>query len=681
MEPISESQGARRLRILARIALAWALIILARLAYLQIYQHHDYLRQAIAQSYNTIEAPAPRGRILDRTGQTLAISVPADTIVVNPRIAPDLSVARDIFVPILDLDGDRLQARIDWAVKNNRGYLPIKQKVSPEESRKIRGLKLDWVEFHRDSRRCYPKDRLAANVIGGVNHRGAGNAGLELSFDKVLMGRSGVARILRDARGKAIHTEIQVPPRPGSDIGITIDERIQYVADQALARAAHDWNCPTGSLVVMDPKTGDILAMSNYPSFDPNQRVRSARDLRARTNLAISTPFEPGSVFKVVTISAALETTDLTPETMIDCGPGVFNLFGRRIHDIHAYGTMPLKKVLWKSSNIGAIQAGLRVGKQRLWEYVSQRFGFGHKTGIELPAESSGRVRPPERWQRTSIGSVSMGHEISATSLQIALAASVIANGGLLRKPRLVRWTQAPGGERIEIPVAPAKRAIRPETAITMRRMMEGVVLHGTGRRAHLTGFSSGGKTGSAQIFDFATRHYTHKYNASYVGFAPVADPSVVVAVTLNGAAKYGAYVAGPVFREVTQTALRILGAIPDVVEEPRYEEPEPGGLQDLAIAGLGAPPELPPGEVDYPAEANEADDGTVLMAGQASSPYVFGPMVPNFRGKTLRVVLEETSRRGIPVEYTGAGVARSQFPPPGSVLPVGERVWVEFAR
>ncbi len=666
--------------MVARLLLIWALVLLVRLGYLQIIRYGHYAELSRGQSTETVEIPAPRGRIVDRNGQTLALSVPADTIVVNPRLAPDLSIARDIFVPTLHLDRDRLQARIDWAVKNNRGYLPIKRKVTPEESRNIRSLNLDWIEFHPDSRRYYPKGSLAANVLGDTDYRGSGNAGLELSLNDELMGRKGVARILRDARGRAVESHSVVKPEPGTDVGISIDERIQFVADRALAAAARQWNSDTGSIVVMDPKTGEILAMSSYPSFDPNSPVKTASELEAHTNQAVSVPYEPGSVFKTVTLSAALETTDLRPETIIDCGPGVLNLFGRRIRDIHAYGKLPLEAVLWKSSNIGAIQAALRVGEARLLQYV-KRFGFGEKTGVPLPGESSGLVRELNRWRRTSIGSVAMGHEISTTTLQLALEISAIANNGLLPKPRLILWREKPGAGRVEEPLQPARRAIAPETAITMRKMMEGVVIRGTGRAAHLDGYSAGGKTGSAQIFDFETHHYSHRYNASFVGFAPVSNPTVVVVVVLNGAGRYGGIVSAPVFKEVAQAALRFLGTVPDVVTEDEDPLPAPdsGAFDDLAFADLGAPPEMPAGEA-LSGVAPENKDEPVLLAGQSASPYIFGPTVPNFYGKTLRDVLQETSRRGMPVEYVGAGLVRAQHPSPGSVLPVGEAVLVEFA-
>lgn len=671
MDPLLELQGKRRIRKLATLGLLWALIIFARLAYLQIYRHDDYARIAAIQSRKRGVIPALRGRILDRTGQMLAISVPADTVVINPRRVPDLSVARDLLSPTLGLDARKFQRRITRAVADRRGYLVVKARVSPEESRKIHSLKLGWIETYPDSRRYYPAGSLAASVIGSVDHRQEGNSGLERKLNAVLRGVPGMKQVLQDARRKAIESKVLIPPRPGSDIGISIDERIQFVADQALKRAAEKFHCPTGSVVVMNPRTGEILAMSSYPGFDPNRRVKSAAQLAARTNQAISVPFEPGSVFKVVTLSAALETTDLTPETMINCGPGVMTFFGRRIHDTHAHGTISMATVLAKSSNIGAIQIGLRVGARRLLEYV-RRFGFGRRTGITIPGESPGKVWNLDQWRRTSIESVSMGHEISTTTLQLARAVSVIANGGLLLKPRLVLWRRKPGGKRVAELSPPAVRVLKPETAITMRRMMEGVVLRGTGRRASLKGYSSGGKTGSAQIFDFATRHYTHKYNASFVGFAPVPDPAVVVAVTLNGASKYAAYVAAPVFREVAETALRIMGVRPDVPYRAPLSPRKPGELEDLAIAGLGGPP---------PAPEKQENEPVLLAREEPVSPYLLGPRVPDFRGQTLRAVLRETSRLGVGVAYVGDGVVRAQYPPPGAVLPAGEDVRIEFAR
>ena len=349
--------------------------------------------------------------------------------------------------------------------------------------------------------------------------------------------------------------------------------------------------------MVLNPYNGDILAMANYPAYDPNGAQDGVKEtVGARSNLAVATPFEPGSVFKVITLAAALETTNLTPDTMINCGNGTINLFGRVIHDHNRFASLSMADVLAHSSNIGAINIGLKVGEKNLYEYV-RRFGFGRKTGIELPGESAGMLRRLSQWEPSSIGSVAMGHEVGATSIQLALAGAIVANGGMRVKPRLILARQKPGGaEERTVPDKP-ERVIRPQTAITMRQMMEGVVLHGTGKGlANLRGYTSGGKTGSAQIYDFKAKAYTHHYNASFLGFAPVANPQIVIAVTLigtsGGSAGYGGPVAAPVFRTVATSALRMLDVpkdLPDI--SPRLTKNDKRDNDDLAIAGLGSAP------------------------------------------------------------------------------------------
>jgi cell division protein FtsI (penicillin-binding protein 3) len=301
-----------------------------------------------------------------------------------------------------------------------------------------------------------------------------------------------------------------------------------------------------------------------------------------------------------------------------------------------------------------------------MYEYV-RRFGFGAPTGVGLPAEDGGRIRPLKVWSKSSIGSVAMGHELTTTTLQLARACSVIANGGLLVKPRLVLERRRPGESAVTEPVETPVRVLAPETAITMRQMMEGVVLAGTGKKARLAGWTSGGKTGSAQIYDHATGRYTHRYNASFMGFAPLSNPAIVVVVTLNGASKYGGTVAAPVFREVASAALRLLDVPKDVPELiPAVDEKEKEN--DLAIAGLdedAVPEPVAPQEEVAAGDPNE----------------VVGPRVPDFRGKAKRNVVIMSASLGLPVDMVGSGIARSQVPPAGSVLGRGERIWVEFGR
>ncbi len=334
-------------------------------------------------------------------------------------------------------------------------------------------------------------------MVGAINGEDKGQWGVEKE-PRVLScaARPSAYAVLTDSNGRGIASHVEPSQRPGPPVTLSIDECLQFPAERAIARAVQDAHAESGSVVVMDPRSGDILAMASYPGFDPSQQPAPGEKPSVRFNHAVSVPFEPGSVFKVITLSSALETTPIScaPESLINCGGGSITLFGRTIHEAHGgYGILPMAMVLAKSSNIGAIQVGMRVGQNNLYNYV-RRFGFGERSGIPLPAESSGMVRKLTRWGKTSLSSVSMGHEIGVTTLQLAQACSVVANGGMLVRPRLILRN----GDQAAPTVSP-RRVLQPETAITMRQMMEGVVLFGTGRRyANLQGYSAAGKTGSA---------------------------------------------------------------------------------------------------------------------------------------------------------------------------------------
>ncbi|SPE34393.1 Peptidoglycan glycosyltransferase (fragment) [Candidatus Sulfopaludibacter sp. SbA3] len=416
--------------------------------------------------------------------------------------------------------------------------------------------------------------------------------------------------------------------------------------------------------------TGDILALASYPTFDPNAPPVSYADVVDRQNHATAVPFEPGSVFKIITLSAALETTRLRPETLIDCGRGPLTLFGRSIHEAHTYyGTISMADVLKHSSNIGAIRIGLTVGQSNLYQYV-KKFGFGDKIGIPLPGESRGRLRPLKQWLATSAASISMGQEVSVTTLQLARAVSVIANGGLLVQPRLVLKK----GDRL-VPIEPPARIIKAETAITMRQMMEGVVMpYGTGYpEGRVAGYSVAGKTGSAQIFDFATKHYTHNYNGSFVGMVPITNPSMVVVVTLNGTHGnngYGGRAAAPVFHAVATEALRLLEVPKDLPDE----------LPPTLVAQKAAEPDDDVAQADFSIAPNillDPEDDDEAPAAAAAT----GPKVPDFAGKTMRDVLAEAASKGLTILPNGSGVARVQYPAAGATLRQGERIRVQFSR
>jgi cell division protein FtsI (penicillin-binding protein 3) len=671
MDSGARVEAVKRLTWFAGVILLWGALIFIKLIYLQVVRHADYVRMAHQQQEEDMEIAAPRGSIFDRTGQVLAISVPMDSVYIDPLHVPDLQVASNILSAILHLDRAALYGRMQWYFNNHRGYMWVAHRIPPEQAERLRSLHLEWIRFALESRRSYPKGMLAAHVIGAVDAQETGQWGLEKGLDSELRGLPGTVRVLTDAKGRGIDSHLEAEPHPGVPVVLALDERIQYPAEQEIARAVRDAHAESGSVVVMDPHSGEILAMASYPSFDPNQPPARGERPSVRFNHAVSVPFEPGSVFKVITLSSALETTSLRPESLINCGNGAITLFGRTIHEAHhGYGIIPMAMVLAKSSNIGAIQIGMRVGQNNLYEYV-RRFGFGARTGVPLPAESPGMVRKLSRWGKTSLSSVSMGHEIGVTTLQLAQACSVVANGGLLVRPRLIlRKGDQP------VPAVPPRRVLRPETAITMRQMMEGVVLYGTGKRARLDGYSTGGKTGSAQIYDFATRHYTHSYNASFMGFAPVTNPAIVVVVTLNGThgtSGFGGAVAAPVFRVVAAEALRVLDVPKDLPEAgPEPPDNQVADLDDVAIADLGS---------SEPDILEEAALAKPAAAAPVQPPQPEGPKAPNFEGLSKRAVVAKAEAEGLQVLLIGAGTARAQDPAPGELLRRGEKIRVEFVK
>jgi cell division protein FtsI (penicillin-binding protein 3) len=676
--------ATRRVHVLVRVAFIWAALIAARLIQLQVVQHRQFAELATGQQQKLEEIKAPRGAILDRYGQRLAMSLPAESVCVDPLRVPDLAVASDILASVLNLNTKDLLASLQSAVDNHRGFLWVKRKITREEAKRLRDLDLEWIEFRTESQRFYPNRTLAAHVIGSVDFAEDGNGGIEQSLNEELQGHAGEMLVTEDVQKRGFASSMERQPQPGQDVRLTIDSRIQFVAEQELTKMVAQHHAKSGSLVAMDPRSGDILAMANVPTFDPNEPPKRG-DLSARENLALSAPFEPGSVYKVITLSSALETTHLRPESMINCGNGRINLFGRVIHDHSSYAALSMADVLARSSNIGAINIGLQVGDKNLYDYI-RRFGFGKKTGLPLPGESSGMVRPLRIWQKSSIGSVAMGHEIGVTAVQLAQACTVIANGGLLMKPRL----------RMDAPKVDPIRVLKPETAITMRGMMEGVVLkpYGTGHKyARLLGYTSAGKTGTAQIYDFRSRQYTHMYNASFMGFAPVTNPRIVIVVTINGTegtAGYGGPTSAPVFREVAAAGLRVMDVPKDLPEMLSPEGSDKADEDDVAIADIGSsiPPPLVQADDavasdDRPvASADNALGQRVLLARNGSSQQdLAGPRVPDFQGRTMRSVIQQAAALGIPVEFQGSGVARAQAPVPGSILPVGSRVRVQFGR
>jgi len=673
METTVEPQAQRRLTLVAWFGIFWGVVLFGRLIHLHVFEHDTLRIAAKKQQEHVVEIQAPRGSIFSGGdgGGPLALSVPVRRVAINPLRIQEGGEAfvATVLQSLLGLDADKLLADINEARnpsdgRARNGYLIIREDATTEEISRLRQSKLDIFTFENTYRREYPKGSLASHVLGWVNKDGHGDAGIERGMETELAGSPGRMHMLRDSRNRDYYGEVfnEEKPEPGLHLTLTIDEAIQYAAEKALKKAVEDEKVPSGTVVVLSPKTGDILAMASYPSFDPRVNPQNDNEMLERMNLTISAPFEPGSVFKAVTVAAALETTRIRPETVIHCGNGILRMPGRVVHDHDPYSYLPVTMVLANSSNIGAINIGLTVGNKRMHEYMG-RFGFGARTGIPLPGESGGRVHPVRDWTAGSMGSIAMGHEMMATPLQLAQAFGIIANNGTLVRPRIIKARQHTGSDHKEIiPVAEGEQRLKPETAIELRRMLEQVVLTGTGKEARLKkGYTVAGKTGTAQMVDPRTGKYLHRYNSSFVGFAPVADPAIVVAVTLNGSYKYGGLTAGPVFREVAGSALRTLGIRKDLIEEEPAVKPE---TQPEPVRERTPPPQLavnaPPPPPEDPA-------------------LVSGPRVPDFQGMTLRAVMVKSVAEGWQVETVGNGIARGQEPVAGAVVPSGKRVRIVF--
>ncbi|HXR78209.1 MAG TPA: penicillin-binding transpeptidase domain-containing protein [Bryobacteraceae bacterium] len=677
LAPLSKS--VQRVAILGLIFFVWALAIALRLLQLQVFQHDKYRHLADIQQEKLDHIQAPRGAIFDRNGNYLAISSEVPIVTVNPLRMPDKDTAAGLLASVLHLDKQEIFSDLVSAAARHRGYLIVDSDASQAEVDAIRKLNLDWVDIRKGTARSYPNGQLAAHVIGNVNAEGVGIAGVERKLDKDLRGTAGLARITTDVHRQGYDSEIEKAPVVGKNVTLTIDSRLQFIAEREIAEAVTREHAERGSIVAMNPYTGDVLALANYPTYDLNEKMKPGSRFYGREDYAVVAPFEPGSVFKVVTLTAALETTNIRPSTLIDCGNGSIRIANRIVHDSHPHGILSAADVLAKSSNVGAIRIGMAVGNANLLKYI-HLFGFGHRTGIELPAEAPGLVRPLSRWGPTSIGSVPMGQEVSVTSVQLAEAGSVIANGGFLVRPRVVLSEQEPGGQKIERARPKPVRVLKPQTAFTMHQLMERVTLPGgTGPRAHVLGYTTAGKTGTAQIFDTAHHLYTHRYNASFLGFAPVANPAIVVVVTVSGTTAFGATASGPAFKNVMSEALRLMGVprdLPDEIKEPPDNKVQPKGQEDdLAIADAANP--LTPEELQR-ALGDPSDDGAIQVV---RAQNVVAPQAPDFIGKTIKGVMEEATAKGVQVDMKGRGLARAQRPEPGAALLPGEHVRVLFMR
>ncbi|MGB6544089.1 MAG: penicillin-binding transpeptidase domain-containing protein [Candidatus Acidiferrales bacterium] len=703
-------QPRGRIFLITVLAALWMVFALGRLGYLQLVCYSDYLARAQHQQRLIVEVSPSRGDILDRNLRPLAMSVAADTCFAVPSEIPDPAMVAQLLAGPLNLSQDDILSRL----ASSRTYARLARKLSPETVARIDALNLKGIYFEKEDQRFYPKRELAASVLGYVDVDQRGLGGIEYSLDSHISGQGSRTVVLADAHRHALDSSDQVPVAVGNVV-LTLDQNIQYIAERELNVAIRETHAISGTVIVENPNTGELLAVANFPTFNPN--VAGSSPVDARMDRAISAAYEPGSIFKIVTLSAAIDQGLVKPTDVVDCQEGSIDIAGHKIHDWHPFGDLSVADILANSSDVGTIKIGLRLGAPKLYQYMHS-YGFGQPTGVDLPGESKGLMRRLENWTPISVGSISMGQEVGVTPIQILTVMSAIANGGTIIRPHIVAGLRT-GSQAIVPEAQPApRRVMQATTAATMRGMLEGVVLHGTGEFAHLDGYTAGGKTGTAQKIDPATGRYSKtQYNASFVGFAPLNTPAIAVLVTLDSPVgpHEGGQVAAPVFHRVVQQVLEYLNVPHDVpmdsktqVAREQNRRAELGMMADAADFSSDSGPD---DMLDAPAASNSDAYASAApsapsapgltpaptrvaarsLAVAAAPPGVMpetieldegaGVQVPNLAGETVRDVTEQCEHLGLIPVLAGGGVALSQSPAAGSSVRRGTRVRVEFGR
>ena len=654
------------------LAAVWMAVVIGRLSYLQLFSYSEYLAKAQRQQQRIFEISPMRGTIYDRKGRELAVSLPMDSVFGDPAEITDVEMVGRLLSRALDAPAEDLEEKIREAKTPVR----LARKLSPETVQRITDMNLKGVFFQKENRRVYPQRDLAASVLGYVDVDEKGIGGIEYSLDKQIRGRPGKMMVMADGR-RRWYDRTESAADPGASVTLTIDETIQYIAEKELGRAIGETHAKAGTVVVQDPNSGELLAVANWPVFDPNEAGDYAPE--ARIDRAVASAYEPGSTFKVLTLTGAIENGVATPNDLVDCQMGQIMVAGRLIHDWKKFGVLSVREILEHSSDVGAIKVALRLGAPRFYDAI-RAFGIGQLTGIELPGENRGLLRPIENWSASSIGSLAMGQEVSVTPIQIVSAISAVANGGTLYRPHIVR--EIDGGQPGALRAVPGpQQATDGRTAATIRELMEGVVLEGTGKPAQLDGYTAAGKSGTAQKIDPATGRYSAtQYNSSFVGFAPVNNPVISILVVLDSPVgpHHGGEVGGPVFKRIAEQVL--------AYRDEAHDVPAPSDIE-TAKNLQGAPRRAsgPDGATEAAQARFQAAVAKTKLPSAAPPTVAFGDstavVVPSLAGQTVRGVTEKCSRLGLMPSLIGNGVALEQFPPAGAQVLRGSRVTVRFGR
>lgn len=649
----------RRLIVAVSLLSLWALAIEVRLGYLQTVLRPELQARAESQHNRTPRAPAKRGDIVDRRGNVLATSVDADSVYAIPSELKDKEQAVKLLCDALGDCAARDRQKLLERFHNQRAFAYVKRQISPEAAGRVAALGLDGVGFIKESRRFYPNKRLAAHTLGYVGIDNKGLSGIESAYDSQIRGKEGAVLVTSDARGH-VFSRVERPPTAGSSIELTIDRYLQFVAEQELHAGVVANRAAGGTAVILDPSTGEILAIANEPTFNPNAFGDSLE--AARRNRAVQDLYEPGSTFKIVTASAAIEEHVMSTTAYIDTTPGIIRIGNRVIDEFrgHNYGVLTFSDVLIRSSNVGAVKIGLRLGGERLGRYV-ERFGFGRPISPDFPGESPGLVGSPDKWTEDTIASVSMGYEVGVTALQMVAAAGAIANGGELMEPRIVRAVYR-DNRRYAVKPRVIRRVVEPSTAAELTTIMESVVTdgHGTAKLAKIDGYTVAGKTGTAsKLIDH--RYSATENNVSFVGFAPSRKPALAIIVMIDAPhanGNSGGAVAAPIFSRIATSAVRYLGIAPTI-------NPAPPVLVPRAEPSRAAAPPATIGSLP------------VVTLVSETNPHA----MPDLRGLSARDAMRTLMNLGVAAKLSGQGVVLAQDPLPGTPFESGDVSRLQLGR
>ena len=679
---IGGRRAVNRLLFVAGAVAVCMTAVFCRLGYLQLFRHREYLTRAQHQQQHVIEITPKRGAIYDRNMHPLAMSIPVDSAFAVPSEIVDEQLAVRLLSGTLGIPRDVLETRLE----SSHSFVWIMRKLPPDKKEAVEALNLKGVYFQKENQRIYPKRDLAAHVLGFVDLDEKGLGGIEYELDSKIRGASEKIIVMADAKQRWFDGG-EAQRERGANVVLTLDEKIQYIAERELAAAISKTHAIAGTAMVMNPNTGEILALANWPKFNPNAANEAPAD--ARMNRAVTALYEPGSTFKLITLAAAFDQGITKPSEVFDCENGKVYIAGHRIRDHKPFGLLSVSDILAQSSDVGAIKIALRLGAPKFYDYI-RAFGFGQLTGVDMPGESKGILRRLESWSAVSIGSISMGQEVGVTPIQLLSAVSAIANGGMLYKPHVIaelrRGDHVLPAEGLLAPAEP-KRVIRPETAATLRRLMEGVVLNGTGSLAHLDGWTAAGKTGSAQKIDPTTGRYSPtQLIASFSGFAPINNPAVTILVSLDSPVGQheGGQVAAPVFKRIAEQVLPYLDVPRDVPVGPRLMQaaykkgntPDIATLEDFTPTDFSGLPEQPSAEPAAP----KSKEGKISAPEVTVAVDEGGDIqVPDFSGKTMRDVTELCLRLGLDPVLVGSSLATNQMPAAGAKVRRGAKITVQF--